>query len=84
MIHKHREMVTGPEHRERWLQAMRKAADAESLPSDPEFRSALMAYFEWGTRMNDVFHDGVPVPKHAPMPIWGWGERKPYIPPQPE
>ena len=27
------------------------AADDAGLPDDPEFRSALLAYVEWGTRL---------------------------------
>jgi hemoglobin len=59
---------------------MQKAADIEKLPRDPEFRSAFAAYFEWGTRMNQVFLDGAPVPERSPVPKWGWGERTPYLP----
>lgn len=64
--------------RVRWIQLISQAADIEKLPNDPEFRSAIMAYFEWGTRMNQVFQQ-FPIPDKSPMPTWGWGERKPYI-----
>jgi len=70
--------------RVRWIQLMQQAADIEKLPSDPEFRSAFIAYFEWGTRMNQVFLSGIPVPDKSPVPLWGWGERTPYIPPKEE
>ena len=30
---------------------MSVAADDAGLPDDPEFRSALLAYLEWGTRL---------------------------------
>jgi hemoglobin len=81
MIHKHLELTITEEQRVRWIQLMQQAADIEKLPNDPEFRSAFVAYFEWGTRMNQVFQH-VPVPDESPVPTWGWGERKPYIPPK--
>ena len=46
------------EVRTRWIHLMQQAADLEQLPTDPEFRSALVAYFEWGTRMKQVFLNG--------------------------
>jgi hemoglobin len=30
---------------------MSRAADDAGLPDDPDFRSAFMAYVEWGTRL---------------------------------
>jgi hemoglobin len=57
------------------------AADDAGLPDDPEFRSAFMAYVEWGTRL--ALHnsqDGAEVVEHAPVPHWGWGEAPPYQP----
>jgi truncated hemoglobin YjbI len=81
MIRKHLELAITEEQRVRWIQLMQQAADIEKFPSDPEFRAAFVAYFEWGTRMNQVFH-AEPAPRESPMPTWGWGERKPYIPPK--
>ena len=57
------------------------AADDAGLPADPEFRSALMAYAEWGTRL--AAHNSQPdaeVVERAPVPHWGWGEAPPYNP----
>jgi hemoglobin len=56
------------------------AADDAGLPDDPEFRSALVAYLEWGTRL--ALHNSQPgaVAPHAPVPRWGWGEAPPYVP----
>ncbi len=62
-----------------------EAADDAGLPPDPEFRSALMAYAEWGSRLalaNSQPH-ALPV-EHAPVPRWGWGEAPPYPPPDKE
>jgi hemoglobin len=79
MIKSHLQYPIPEGARMRWIQLMSQAADIENLPKDPEFRSAIMAYFEWGTRMNQVFVDGAPIPDNSPMPLWGWGERTPYI-----
>ena len=38
------------EQRWRFVETMSVAADDAGLPDDPEFRSALLAYLEWGTR----------------------------------
>jgi len=48
---------------------------------DPELRSALVAYLEWGKRL--AVHNSQPgaaVAPHAPVPRWGWGEAPPYVP----
>lgn len=84
MIQKHLMLGITETQRTRWIELMLCAADAEGLPDDPEFRSAFVAYLEWGTRMGNVFAGGVPVPDASPMPIWGWGERPPFIPPPDE
>ena len=60
---------------------MSLGADDAGLPDDPEFRSALLAYLEWGTRL--AMHnsgDASDVAEHAPVPRWGWGEAPPYQP----
>jgi hemoglobin len=79
MVGKHRDLDIGPEHRRRFASLMSIAADDAALPPDPEFRSALMAYVEWGTRI--AMHNSQPgadIPPHAPVPRWGWGEAPPY------
>jgi hemoglobin len=51
-----------------------RTADDIGLPSDPEFRSALVAYLEWGSRVAVInSQDGAAVDPSAPMPKWGWG-----------
>ena len=49
--------------------------------ADPEFRSAFVAYVEWGTRLAvaNSQPDADPAPV-APVPRWGWGEAPPYVP----
>jgi hemoglobin len=57
------------------------AADDAGLPDDPEFRSALVAYAEWGSRL--AMHNSqsrAEVVEHAPVPRWGWGEAPPFSP----
>jgi len=60
-----------------------ETADEINLPDDPEFRSAFIAYLEWGTRIA-VLNSNVAelaVDIDAPMPKWGWGvPGGPYIP----
>jgi hypothetical protein len=44
------------------------------VPDDPEFRSALVGYIEWGSRLAVL--NSKPretVPENSPMPRWGWG-----------
>jgi hemoglobin len=69
------------EQRFRWITLIAKAADEAGLPDDPEFRSAFLAYLEWGTRL--AMHNSQPgadPPLEAPVPRWGWGEAPPYEP----
>jgi hemoglobin len=79
MLAKHRGLDITPEQRLRFATLMSRAADDAELPGDPEFRSALVAYLEWGTRL--AMHNsrpGADVAKHAPVPRWGWGEAPPF------
>ena len=81
MLAKHKDRALTEEQRFRWVQLMCGAADEAGLPADPEFRSAFLAYVEWGTRLAvaNSQPDADPVPA-APVPRWGWGEAPPYIP----
>jgi hemoglobin len=81
MLSKHRDLGISAEQRFRFATLMSLAADDANLPADPEFRSALVAYLEWGTRL--ALHNsrpGAEVAPHAPVPRWGWGEAPPYQP----
>jgi hemoglobin len=81
MVMKHHDLAITPEQRLRFATLMSLAADDAGLPADPEFRSAFMAYVEWGTRL--AMHNSQPgadVPQQAPVPHWGWGEAPPYQP----
>jgi hemoglobin len=72
------------QQRRRWVELLMEAADTVGLPDDPEFRSAFVAYFEWGSRLakaNSNAGENVK-PGEEPMPVWGWGvPGGPYRPP---
>ena len=80
MVRQHLDLGITVEQRHRFASLMSLAADDAGLPSDPEFRSALIAYLEWGTRL--AMHNSQPEAKgialEAPMPHWGWGEAPAY------
>jgi hemoglobin len=81
MLAHHLGLAITPEQRARWVVLLSEAADVSGLPDDPEFRSALVAYAEWGTRLamaNSA--SGADPPSDAPTPRWGWGEAPPYRP----
>lgn len=82
MIRKHLGRALREEHRKRWIALLQDCADEVGLPSDPEFRSAFVAYLEWGTRLAVMnSQPGAAAVEDAPMPSWGWGEVKgPYQP----
>lgn len=72
--------ITG-EQRLRFATLMSQAADDAELPSDPEFRAALVGYLEWGTRLaQHNSQPGAEVVRAAPVPRWGWGVAPPYRP----
>ncbi|KAA2239498.1 globin [Chitinophaga agrisoli] len=62
--------------RKRWIALLLEAADEIGIASDPEFRSALVGYLEWGSRIAVINSNAEtnPVEEGAPMPKWGWGE----------
>lgn len=62
--------------RKRWMSLLLESADEVGLAADPEFRSALVAYLEWGSRIAVINSntDMNPVNEKEPMPKWGWGE----------
>ncbi|HEY3842155.1 MAG TPA: group II truncated hemoglobin [Acidimicrobiales bacterium] len=81
MVHQHLGLGITPEQRFRFASLMSLAADDAGLPDDPEFRSALVAYLEWGTRLAmGNSQPGAEVVQAAPVPRWGWGEAPPYQP----
>ena len=72
------EWAGGQPASERLINAFYDRVEADELLA---FRSAFVAYLEWGTRL--ALHNSQPgadVAPHAPVPRWGWGEAPPYIP----
>jgi len=82
MIQQHLNRHLTQTQRQEWVALLLDTADELKMPDDPEFRSALVGYLEWGSRLSVINSQaGAQVDAHAPMPKWGWGEVKgPYIP----
>ena len=82
MISQHLNRHLTQVQRRAWVTLLLDTADELGLPDDPEFRSALVGYIEWGSRLAVLNSQGdVEIDHTAPMPRWGWGEvHGPYIP----
>ena len=81
MLGKHKDLAITEQQRFRWVTLIALAADDAGLPDDPEFRSAFLAYIEWGTRLALAnSQPGAAPVLEAPVPRWGWGEAPPYTP----
>jgi hemoglobin len=81
MLSRHLGLDITPEQRLRFVTLLSRAADDAGLPTDPEFRAAVMGYAEWGSRL--AVHNsrrGAKVAQYAPVPRWGWGVAPPYQP----
>ena len=79
MLAHHVDLGITPEQRAAFVSTMSLAADDAALPADPEFRSALLAYLEWGTRLAfENSQPGATPVERAPVPRWGWGVAPPY------
>ena len=80
MVQQHLNRHLVQEQRRRWVGLLLETADELGMPDDPEFRSALVGYLEWGSRLAVInSQPGATVDPDAPMPKWGWGEVKgPY------
>ena len=62
--------------RRRRVNLLLDSADEIRLPGDPEFRSALVAYLEWGSRlalMNLKLPAETAADPATPVPHWSWG-----------
>lgn len=83
MIAHHVSKMLDETRRKRWMELLLQSCDEINVPDDPEFRSALLGYVEWGSRIAVINSKATenPVDEHIPMPKWGWGETGgPYIP----
>lgn len=81
MVRHHLGRALSDAQRKRWIELLLECADELSVPDDPEFRSAFVAYLEWGSRLAMLnSQPGATVDEAASMPKWGWGEPGgPYI-----
>lgn len=76
MIQHHIGKMLDEQKRRRWIDLLLQSVDEVGMPDDPEFRSALVGYLEWGSRIaviNSVKTEN-PIDSREPMPKWGWGE----------
>ena len=82
MIQQHLNRHLNQVQRREWVALLLDTADQLEMPDDPEFRSALVGYLEWGSRLAVInSQPGASADANAPMPKWGWGEVKgPYTP----
>lgn len=81
MLRHHIDLKITSAQRSRWAQLIAAAAAEAGLPDDPEFRSAFVAYIEWGSRIAlSNSQPGAAPPPQAPVPTWGWGEAPPCLP----
>jgi hemoglobin len=83
MVERHLNRQLTQAQRRAWMALLLDTADELNMPDDPEFRSALVGYLEWGSRLAVInSQPGAAVDPNSPMPKWGWGEIKgPYRPP---
>jgi hemoglobin len=51
MLQHHFGRKISEEQRRRWVTLLLDTADEVGLSADPEFRTALVAYLEWGSRL---------------------------------
>ena len=74
MVSHHLGRMLSETQRQRWVQLLLASADDIGLVDDPEFRSAFVAYLEWGSRLAVInSQPGGADPPPSPMPVWGWG-----------
>jgi hemoglobin len=75
MILRHMGKHLTDDQRKQWIALLLDTADKTGVPADPEFRSALVGYLEWGSRlavMNSA-EGAMPPESGIPMPTWNWG-----------
>jgi len=83
MVQRHFGRHLTEQQRRQWVQLLIDTADEIHLPDDPEFRSAFVAYIEWGTRIAVLTSNAEKpsIEPGTPMPEWGCGvPGKPFTP----
>ena len=84
MIRHHLSRSLTHEQRRRWIELLLSCSDELGLPDDPEFRSAFVAYLEWGTRLAVLNSEpGAIVTEDAPMPRWDGAKSAGHTSPRP-
>lgn len=75
MVAHHVGKILDEPKRKRWMQLLLETADEIGLADDPEFRSALVGYLEWGSRLAVINSNTNtnPINESEPMPKWDWG-----------
>ena len=75
MVAHHLGKMLTEQQRQRWIALLLQSCDEIGLADDPEFRSALIGYLEWGSRIAVINSEKKenPVDSNEPMPKWGWG-----------
>jgi hemoglobin len=74
MIRQHLARHLTDVQRKAWMQLLLDTADEVGVPADPEFRSALVGYLEWGSRLAVInSQPAAAAEENLPMPLWGWG-----------
>jgi CDGSH-type Zn-finger protein/truncated hemoglobin YjbI/ferredoxin len=73
MVSQHMGKDLSEEQRARWASLIIQSATEAGLPTDPEFRAALVSYIEWGSRIAvENSTPGARPPQHMPVPRWWW------------
>ena len=83
MVAHHLGRMLTEQQRKQWIALLLESCDEIDLANDPEFRSALVGYLEWGSRIAVINSNTTdnPLKENEPMPEWGWGETGgPYVP----
>jgi hemoglobin len=83
MVGHHVGKMLTEEQRKQWIRLLLDSVDEIGLPDDPEYRSALVSYLEWGSRLAVINSNAKenPIKEQEAMPKWGWGETGgPYQP----
>lgn len=87
MISRHLGRNISQAQRRQWVALLLETADELKLSDDPEFRSAFVAYLEWGSRLaviNSQLPANAAVDESVSMPKWSWGvPGGPYVPDAP-
>jgi len=73
MISHHLGRALDEPKRKRWVALFIQAMDEVGLSNNAEFRSAVIGYLEWGTRIAvENSQHGAQPPPNMPMPRWTW------------